>query len=446
MQRMNGLFLAVLMLSAVVAPASKAGEAEPTAGALTLRECIERALANNPDVAARGWEVAQSQAQREGAAGRQWPSIHALGTANYFLDNQRLIAARYNGEVGIFGQTILSGDLVLAMPIFTGGQITSRIRATELLQAAAEHRLTRTREELVFNVSSAFFGILAQQRLIESLDFSVRSLERQRKRIQDLIEVSKGVRVDLLRTEVRLANLEQRRTQEQNVMDIQQRVLANLMGRREANGPVAIRGALEFAPMDVVPERLLPSVYERREDYQAARAETAAQERNVAAAQGAHWPQISLRGAYGVRGMVEPEQHPRGLDHPNDAGVIGILIDFPIFEGGQIAARLREEQARLSAAQERLRKLELQIRLEVETAALNVRSAERRILTTGKSVEQAEEGYGIEQDKYNFGKGTIVDVLDAQAALLEAQSTYYRALADLEIAKAQLRLATGGRQ
>ncbi|MCK7507875.1 MAG: TolC family protein [Desulfobacterales bacterium] len=39
------------------------------------------------------------------------------------------------------------------MPIFTGGQITSRIKAAELLQAAAEHRLARTREELIFNVS-----------------------------------------------------------------------------------------------------------------------------------------------------------------------------------------------------------------------------------------------------------------------------------------------------
>jgi len=443
MRSMNGLLPVLLVILAVVPPVYGAAEPEPAADALTLQECIDLALANNPDVAARGWETAQAQAQRDAAAGKRWPSLHAVGTSSYFLDNQRLIAARYNGELGIFGQTILSGDLVLAMPIFTGGQITSRIRATELLQAAAEHRLTRTREELVFNVSSAFFGILAQQRLIESLDFSARSLERQRKRIQDLIEVSKGVRVDLLRTEVRLANLEQRRTQEQNVMDIQRRVLANLMGRREASGPVAIRGALEFTPMDVAPERLLPSVYERREDYLATRAEVGAQERNVAAARGAHWPQVSLRGAYGVRDAYKPEQHPRSLDNPNDAGVIGIVVDFPLFEGGQIAARVREEQARLSAAQERLRKVELQIRLEVETAALNAKSAQQRILTTGKSVEQAEEGYGIEQDKYDFGKGTIVDVLDAQAALLEAQSTYYRALADHEIAKAQLRLATG---
>jgi len=443
MRRMSVISALSLIMLAVNTPGLGAAVPEPTAGALTLQECIDLALANSPDVAARGWEAAQAQAQRDAAAGRQWPSVHALGAANYFLDNQRLIAARYNGEVGIFGQSILSGDLVLTMPIFTGGQITSRIQAAELLQASAEHRLARTREELVFNVSSAFFGILAQQRLIESLEFSTRSLGRQRERIQDLIAVSKGVRVDLLRTEVRLANLEQRRTQEQNVVEILRRVLANLMGRRETNAPVTIRGTLEFLPMDVAPERPLASFYERREDYLAARAEVAAQERSVAAAQGAQWPQISLRSAYGVRGIVKPEQHPLGLNNPNDAGVIGIVIDLPMFEGGQISARIREEQARLSVTRERLRKLEYQIRLEVESAGLNVKSAQQRILTTGKSVEQAEEGYGIEQDKYNLGKGTIVDVLDAQAALLEAQSTYYRALADHEIAKAQLRLARG---
>jgi outer membrane protein len=445
MRSMSGLFLVLLTTLVAFAPVFAAAEPELAAGSLTLQECIDLALANNPDVAARGWEAAQAQAQRDAAAGRQWPSLHAVGTASYFLDNQRLIPARFNGELGVFGGTFLSGDLVLAMPIFTGGQIVSRIKATELLQAAAEHRLVRSREELIFNVSSVYFGILAQQRLLESLVLSIRSLERQRERIQDLIAVSKGVRVDLLRTEVRVANLEQRATQERNAMDILRRVLANFMARHDTDGPVAIRGALEFTPVDVTPARLLPSVYERREDYLATRAEVGAQERNIAAAQGAHWPQVSVRGAYGVRGAYKPAQHPQSQDNPDDAGVIGLFIDLPIFEGGQISARVREEQARLAAAQERLRKLELQIRLEVESAALNVTSAQQRILTTGKSVEQAGEGYGIEQDKYDFGKGTIVDVLDAQSALLEAQSTYYRALADHEIAKAQFRLAIGSR-
>jgi len=90
-----------------------------------------------------------------------------------------------------------------------------------------------------------------------------------------------------------------------------------------------------------------------------------------------------------------------------------------------------------------LRKLALQIRLEVETSGANVNSIRQRIITTEKSVEQAKESFDIEKEKYQFGKSTITDVLDVQGALLEAESIYYRALADHETAKAQLRLATG---
>ncbi|RLB14308.1 MAG: TolC family protein, partial [Deltaproteobacteria bacterium] len=49
----------------------------------------------------------------------------------------------------------------------------------------------------------------------------------------------------------------------------------------------------------------------------------------------------------------------------------------------------------------------------------------------------------IEQEKYQLGKGSIIDVLDAQSALLNAQTNYYRSLADYRTARAQLRLAVG---
>ena len=60
-----------------------------------------------------------------------------------------------------------------------------------------------------------------------------------------------------------------------------------------------------------------------------------------------------------------------------------------------------------------------------------------------KSIEQAEESLRIEREKYELGKGSITDVLDAQAALLEAQTVYYNALADYNSSVAQWRLAIG---
>jgi outer membrane protein TolC len=417
-------------------------------GALTLQKCIELALANNPDIAARRWEVTQAEAQKDGSLGARWPIIHAIGSYNYNFDAQRLIPARENGEPGVFSHTITGGTLVLSMPLFTGGQITNRIKASELLQAASENRLARTREELVFNVTSVFDAVLGQQKVIESLQFSIEVLQQQIGRIKDLISVQKGTKVDLLRTEVRLANLEQRLLQEKNTLLIQQRVLANLMGLKDSEGPMNIEGQLNFIPLKVDPEGLFPGVYKTREDYLAAKSELDAQERRVEIARGGRWPNLSLRGSYGW--LYAPAAIPTrisssasGMDNPHNVGAVGLFVDIPLFEGGQVAARIRDELARLEVQRERLRKTELQIRLEVETASANVNSIRQRIIATEKSIEQAKESLDIEREKYELGKSTITDVLDVQGALLEAQSTYYRALADYEAAKAQLRLATG---
>jgi outer membrane protein TolC len=118
-------------------------------------------------------------------------------------------------------------------------------------------------------------------------------------------------------------------------------------------------------------------------------------------------------------------------------------MELPLFDGGYISASIREQLAVLAAAQERLGNLELQIRLEVESALSNLQSTEERMESTRTSIAQARESLRIEQQKYELGSGTIVDVLDAQAALLETETTYYRIQSEYHIAAAQFQLAIG---
>jgi len=124
-------------------------------------------------------------------------------------------------------------------------------------------------------------------------------------------------------------------------------------------------------------------------------------------------------------------------------GSIGVGVAIPLFEGGRVVAKVSEERATLAAAQERLRKLELQIRQDVETAFLDIRSSSERVKALDKSIEQARESLRIERQKYDLGMGSITDVLDAQSALLQSETNYYRALADLHSAIARLKYATG---
>ncbi|MBE7557747.1 TolC family protein [bacterium] len=426
--------------------ASQAVSATSSPGSqpMRLEEAVALALENNPELAAAEYDTEAARARRDAAAGARLPELSAAGAYTRHLDDVRLVQARYNGEPGLFTVSIFSGDLILRVPLYTGGRLINEARAAELLSQSARHRMARTRDELIFNVRSIFYGILAQERLIESLRFSREALTGHLSRINALIEAQKAARVDSLRTEVRLADVEQKRVREENTLAVQHRVLANLMGIEAAGGGFTIEGELDAAttPAPAL-EAALTTALANRPDYLAARRELEAQARRVDIARAGHAPTVSLFGSYGGRWAAGESERPAGSDDSEDVGQIGVGVEIPLYSGGRIQARVNEERARLGAAQQRLRKLQLQVRLDVETALANLASAQERARTLSTSIDQARESLRIEEEKYAVGKGAIVDVLDAQAALLESQTSYYQALADLSVARAQVELAMG---
>ena len=167
-------------------PAGRAGPIDGAPEPLTLEQCIETARANNPSLAAGIWDVQTTLAQWNIAAAEKWPNFRGTASYNSYVQNQRLVQVRKNNDPGMFSTSLFAGDIILRLPLFTGGRITNEINAAALLSQAAEHRLSRTWEELVFNVSSTFYTILGQRPLIESLQFSTKVLNKQRQRVIDI--------------------------------------------------------------------------------------------------------------------------------------------------------------------------------------------------------------------------------------------------------------------
>lgn len=462
---------------------------------LSLEDCIALALARNPEIAAVGWdaEAARENARAQGA--ERWPNIHLTGSYFHHQDTQRLGVPSPPGQPQYFAKDIVSADLVLRLPLYAGGRIVNEFRAAELLARAAEKRLARTREETAFNVTSTYYSILAQETVVASTEFARDTLAEHRARVESLIAAQKAARVDALRTGVRLADVEHQLLQARNTRDIQYRFLANLLGLEHGPaGALALAGGLEEPGDDpsATVDDLAARARVQRGDYAAARAALEAQARRVDAARGAREPSINLEASFGGRqglggsgdptsnsagalgvdaagnpswtqttplagggswtatvgagGVTSQRFTPGGADPADsfeDLARIGLTVDLPIFEGGRLKARVGEERARLQAARYRLRKLELDIRLEAETALLDAQAARERVRVSGQSIAEAEESLRIEREKYTLGKGAIVDVLDAQTALLDAQTRYGRALSDEHIARARIRLVAG---
>jgi outer membrane protein TolC len=407
---------------------------------LSLNEAIETALLNNPSIVARSYEQRIADARYDMTFSSRLPHVNLHGSiARYHED--RMITPRRPGDGDTLQYTDqpLAGDVIVRMPLFTGGRLINESRAAKLLYDAAGHRLTRNREEVVFNVSSVFYSILAQRHAIEALEFSQKTLQGHCSRIKELIWAKKAATVDLLRTEVRLSTLEYYLTQQKNILEIQNRLLTNLMGvPYTTNGFHVVTGKLEPSKENI-PDigTSLNNALLSRPDYLAAQATLSAREREMCAAKALRSPSVSVRGAWGN------QWDTHDFEQNNETGSIMLEIDLPLFTGGYISAKVREKRAIQFAAFEKLRQLELQIQLDVETAVLNINSSSELVRATGKSIEQAKESLRIELEKDACAKGSVTDVLDAQSALLESQMNYYRSLADYKIAHAQYRLVTG---
>lgn len=412
-------------------------------GGYRLAELIDLALANNPELAAVAQDGQAAAARTRAAQAASYPRVAVEGGYTYYGDDLRLTAARFNGELGAFGSQILSADVVLRMPLATGGRLLAELTVAELLEAASGHRLSRSRSDLAFNVSSLYYTQLAQARLIDALAATRDALAGQLNKVQALVTQRKAAQVDALRVEVKLADMRQRLLREQNTLTVLRRALLNTLGQPDGLPNFVLQDNLTTPAVPTTSlSALVADALTRRADVLAAQAEVAAQSARIDAARSGTAASVNLVAAVGGRSLYGISQQPPGIDGSNTTGRIGVTLELPLFDGGRTEARVAEESAKLAAQQARLDKLRLQVRLEVETAHGTLRSALERLSSATQLTQLASENLNIEQEKYALARGTVFDVLDAQAALTDAQSTQIRALADANTAAAQLAWAS----
>ncbi|MCM8825861.1 MAG: TolC family protein [Candidatus Omnitrophica bacterium] len=421
----------------------KREQAEIFEKVLTLKEAIDLAINNNPEISIARHEQMAVKNKEKQAQATLMPRIAFYADYTNYKDSQRLIQARYNGEPGVFSHDIISAGITGQIPVFDRGRIKNDMLYFRDLSESARYRFERIKQEVCVSAASVFYSILAQQNYIESLRFSLKTMQEHLTRTKKLIEAQKAARVDALRVEVRVADIRERLVREENKLVILYQTLCRLIGLKDVREKLKLQGQLEKEIADLPKiEDMISKALKQRPDYQSIAMELESQEKRVRSVKSELSPTINLQAVYGYKWAINPISDSRGENQQDNAS-IRLTIDLPVFDGGRIRARIREEEEKLAVINERLRKLELQINLEVQSAISNIISSRERLITMEKIIEQARESLKIERQKYDMEKGTIIDVLDAQSALLEAETGYFRALVDFNISRLQLYLATG---
>lgn len=402
---------------------------------LTLDQCIETALANNPDIQAALHELDAAHARYRQARSALLPSLRIESGYDRYTNDQRVLSPQGAGDAGVFSDQLLRAEAVLTVPLFSGGRTYNDLRAADHERRAQEYRTQLRSDDLVFAVSRLYYTILGFEKRIQSVQQSIEAIESHQRRVESMIEAKKAARVDLLRTNARLANLQQNMLILRNEHATLRRQLAATMATDIGSQPLAMRAPVDTLltlHSDTIVEHALGS----RGDYRAAREQLEAQARRVDIARGAFAPTLAAKSGYGIRSDMDGSYEP--------GGSAGLSLSMPLFEGGQNAAKLAEQRANMAAQQNGLKALQLRIGVEIKAVVMDIEAARERMETARVEIEAAKEGLRIENVKYEQGKGTISDVLVAQADLLQAETNLDEAFTAYAIAHARLQLVSGG--
>lgn len=418
----------LLSWSVALVALSSAWGAKPPA--LSLDDCLREALSANHAVRMRGAENDAAAARARAATANRRPRLGMQATAQHTTDSLRVRPITANSQGGVFADDIWQLSGVVSVPLYAGGRLAAEQAAHQLLAEAAAGELAFFRQALAVRVVALFEEALAAQAVIRSLDQARATLRAQLERIDAFLRQQKAAEVDRLRVAVRLARVDQSAIEARSRFEVLQATLAVLMGRDPA-APWSITGELEEFVRN---EDATAIDLSERADEGAARARAGASRQAERAATAGYLPSIEAAAVWGPRSDFSRREH-------YETGYVGLTLSWNVWNLGRTSARVAEARAVARQREEAANETRLQRRLELATASAGVRSAAARLDASRLAVEQASESLRIEQRKYDLGQGTIVDVLDAQSAALEAASLRARALADHAISLAALDFA-----
>lgn len=429
----NKLTKRFLLLSAALTMALGQSAFAGETVALNLDDAMLRAFQSNPTVSIAQYELDSARASYNAARQSRGISISANHTTQRGGYDDAHEAAPGLWTKGIGNNH--ANSLTASLPIFTGGKLSGTIKQAKANYQYNEVGVQRTYNEMRSTVTDGYFKMLQADNMQKLSAESVTRLEDHLKNVQAQYDVGVVAKVDVLRSQVELANAKQTLIQAENSYQVAEANMNKIVGL-PMDTTLQLDNLLVYNAYDQNMDDCLAYAAEHRPELMQAKYGVDAAKGALMVARSGHMPQVAASATQQWSDSNWPG------DEDGKWGV-GVNVSLNVFDTGVTLSKIHGAEADLKKAEETYRDTVNAVNLDVRSNYLGLREAEKRISTTKLAVEQADEDYRIAQLRYMSGVGTNTDVLDAQVALTQAKTNYTQALYDYNTSKTALETSIG---
>ena len=444
-------FLSALAVAFIIFPnPTFAAEGMP----LTLDDAIALALKNNrlieqskEDREAARWNL--SAVRRASGPNISWSStLNRIGGRYYRrIDSLRnthdqAAAAKemgYNVNMSLYPsyENENSNSVNLQVPLYSGGRLENQRKTARYALNAADMTLENSRQTVKYQAAAAYYQVLQRASLVNVQEEAVGLLEEHLRNVSIQYEVGTVAKSDVLATNVQLANTQQSLNTAQGNYQTAVAQLNNILGL-PVDTEIATNENINFIHYNLTEKDCLEYALAHRPDGIAAVYAVKQAQAQTAAAKSGYRPNVNAV----VQGNMSGE-NVFGTNHNAEQWAVGLQMNWNVFDNGVTSANVHQAQAAARKAESIAQQQIETIELEVRSAYIALKTAEKNIEVTASAVDKAEEEFAIAQIRYVEGVDTNLNVMNAQEKVVETRNNYYTALYNYNTSRAQLEKAMG---
>jgi outer membrane protein len=395
---------------------------------LSLEECIEIVVANNPELAMARADTENREALLNSSKKDLYPTLSAQYSYLHQPD-----------EIYTLPDLFTYG-LKAEQPLYKGKSLITSVKQAELSRETSQLAIEQVTNNLVFEVYGRYYELLRAIKLEEEARQSVLRLQSHSKDAKAFYEAGLIPKNDMLQSEVELAQGEQDLVDAENATAMAKSRL-NVLMERPVGSLLTIEDHSDYVIQDISWDEVIEKARENRAEIAQSDKSVQIAENDIVLKKAPYLPSITLSASYDRVGDEIGAAPVPGF--PSEVKTVKAVATWQLWTWMKDRDDVLAAEKNLQKAKKSVTKTVNEVTLDARDAYLRLEQAAKRIKVSEKAIEHAKENYRINQAQYQAQLTTSTDVLDAQTLLNQAMTNYYNALYGYQLALAAIDKSKG---
>ncbi len=399
---------------------------------LSLRDAVEAALDNNPNVRLFKERVLEAGGVARTRLGALLPNLSGQVNQRSQTFNLGAFGIPGGGVVGPFNP--FDARATLVQNLFSLSLI-QRWRAARTGIEVATLDAEATKRDIMATVGLLYMEALRAEAAVKASEANIELNRQLLKLAQDRKAAGLATGLDVTRAQVQLENEKQRLLVAQNQSD---RTKLNLIRSIGIDFEIDLILTDELRLVELDPQTPTEALQVARDN----RVELEAQARRqklasltLSSVTHERIPSLSASGDYGFIGL--------GIENTLPTRTLGVTLSVPLYDGGQREGRISESRSQVRQEQIRMKDVSDQVTLEVRDALLTIASAKQQVLVSQDGLRLALRELELARERFAVGVANNVEVTNAQTSVARARDNVIEALFNFNAARINLARAQG---